>query len=92
MSLCPEAVARAAMTDEEFWAHVFPQPEHEYGPDPDDEPSRTIGPCLRCGQAIVVEEYEEAVLLLEARVDFCAECADEMIEEEECESSDGPLS
>lgn len=60
MSLCPEAQLRAAMTDGEFWAHVFQIDDHpEY--DPDDDPNvpdlaeleierRLADPCPECGQ------------------------------------------
>lgn len=49
-TLCPEAEQRAAMTDDEFWAHVLPSaPE----PGPDDEepdlPALVADPCRECG-------------------------------------------
>lgn len=57
MSLCPEADIRAAMTDDEFWAHVFPQEAAYEGwdPDPEDDaymatlPSWVSNPCPVCG-------------------------------------------
>ena len=60
MSLCPEAAMRAAMSDGEFWAHVFGLDDHrDY--DPDDDPNvpdlaeyeleaRLAIPCPECGQ------------------------------------------
>ena len=49
-ALCPEADMRDAMTDEEFWEHVFPQPEpFEDGPDLDDTTNQDK-PCPLCGE------------------------------------------
>jgi hypothetical protein len=57
-NLCPEAELRDAMTDSEFWEHVFPQPD----PDPEDFDippevaaqweldDRLATPCPECGQ------------------------------------------
>jgi hypothetical protein len=36
-ALCPEAAERAAMTDSEFWAHVYPQPDPGDDRPPDDQ-------------------------------------------------------
>ena len=58
--LCPEHDLRAAMTDDEFWAHVFPQTIPEGGWD--DTPSLIdqedivnlagiATPCPECGQS-----------------------------------------
>jgi hypothetical protein len=54
---CPEAELRASMTDDEFWAHVFPQvvPESwDLEPsdiDADDMAQLTdVGTCPECGQ------------------------------------------
>jgi hypothetical protein len=47
--ICPEAAKRDAMTDEEFWWHVFPSD----GPDTDEEYEAHIAsltPCLVCGE------------------------------------------
>lgn len=56
--LCPEAETRAAMTDDEFWDHVFNKPIPETW---DTEPSvidqedivnlsHLANPCPECGQ------------------------------------------
>jgi len=57
MSLCPEAKARAAMTDAEFWDHVFPQPDlvGERFPDAQEIAEyeltdRLADSCPECGQ------------------------------------------
>ena len=48
--LRPEADKRDAMTDDEFWAHVFPQPEED-AYFADDEVSLTdSGECPICGE------------------------------------------
>lgn len=48
MSLCPEFDKRNSMTDEEFWNHVFPQPEFfEWDDDPPD-PDQISVPCTVC--------------------------------------------
>ena len=56
MSLCPEGEMRAAMTDAEFWAHVYPQNESEPR-EPDDQEvaeyelnAKLAEPCPECGQ------------------------------------------
>lgn len=58
--LCSEADARDAMTDEEFWVHVYNQDDHrEYDPDDDlnipdqaeyEMEARLADPCPECGQ------------------------------------------
>ena len=57
MSLCPESAKRAAMTDPEFWEHVFPQrPRVEFNFEPvDDDPPDPLAiddtqPCAECGE------------------------------------------
>lgn len=47
MSLCPEHEQRAAMTDNEFWEHVYPpEPEPELD---DDQPEEQAERCPECG-------------------------------------------
>ncbi len=74
-SLCPEAATRAAMTDDEFWNHVFAQPE----PDEDyrwvmEGPDVWAITCARCGATVEVPEDERH---LHERDAFCKDCADE---------------
>jgi hypothetical protein len=54
---CPEHDMRAAMTDAEFWAHVFQQPDPVGERFPDDQEiaeyelnARLAEPCPECGQ------------------------------------------
>lgn len=48
--LCPEADARDAMSDDEFWAHVFPQaPYWEPEDAGEDVDSLNATPCEECG-------------------------------------------
>lgn len=81
MSLCPEHAKRAAMTDQEFWEHVF-------GLTPEEEQSwaeyrwAMDGPdlwailCARCGSLVEVDE--ESVTDREHDA-FCDDCASEMM-------------
>ncbi len=48
MSLCPEGGKRAAMTDDEFWAHVLQSDEMDFPLI--DEESLTDEPCRVCGE------------------------------------------
>lgn len=51
--LCPEADARDAMSDDEFWQHVADNLTEPYEPF-DDEPevvSIYAGPCSECGES-----------------------------------------
>ena len=78
--LCPHAARRAAMTDDEFWADVFP------GLTQEDEDSWTAyrwsmdGPdvwvihCARCGFSVGVDDPENR-----ERDAFCDDCADELL-------------
>jgi hypothetical protein len=66
------------MSDEEFWEHVFATVP-DYEPDPEDEPDMTLTTCLRCGNRITVEDYEDA--MERWGQEFCDECACEMSEE-----------
>ena len=74
MNLCPESAARAAMTDAEFWDHVFNR-------DADDRadwwlafntPDIWAIDCVRCGQTVEVDDAHDR-----ERDAFCDECADE---------------
>lgn len=60
MSLCPEAEMRAAMTDAEFWEHVFHGDDGPDDPADIDEsyrsafghwPDLPVTPCEVCGSA-----------------------------------------
>ena len=55
--LCPEAAMRAAMTDSEFWSHVYHQHEFDDPREPDDKEiaeyeldAKLAEPCPECGQ------------------------------------------
>ena len=59
--LCPEHDMREAMSDGEFWEHVFNRGHAQDDYDPDDDPNipeiaefelatRLAGPCPECGQ------------------------------------------
>ena len=69
----------AHMSDAEFWAFVFPQREEDYDPDPDDAPDMTTQACVRCGEGISVNDWEEACERQDES--FCDECADAMLPE-----------
>lgn len=49
--LCPEADLRDAMSDDEFWAHVFPQPEpfDQWEDVPEVDITLAVMPCRVCG-------------------------------------------
>lgn len=49
--LCPKADARDAMTDDEFWADVYPQKDHADDEPPVDLISLEVDPCPVCGSA-----------------------------------------
>lgn len=50
MSLCPEHELREKMSDDEFWAHVFPQPEFDEEDFLNSEPlDRVDTSCSVCG-------------------------------------------
>lgn len=68
------------MTDAEFWQHVYPNgPDFE--PEPDDYPVLVAFRCLRCGNAVEVEDYAEMVD--RQFDDFCDDCADEQLPDED---------
>lgn len=49
-ALCPEADMRDAMSEDDFWAHVFRQPEpFDDGPELDDTTNQDK-PCPLCGE------------------------------------------
>jgi hypothetical protein len=76
---CASSPEAQLLSDEDFWAAVYPQPEDRDEPDVDDCPDWVIGQCLRCQSGIRVEGYEEA---MERRDEwFCDDCADEMADE-----------
>lgn len=76
---CASSPEAQLLSDVDFWAAVYPQPEHEYEPDPDDEPAMVTTTCLRCGEGIEVEDWDEAVRRQDES--FCDDCADEMADE-----------
>jgi len=79
MSYCPEAKQRNAMTDAEFWDHVF----HRY--DAYDvahwvayfEDIWALD-CARCGMVVEVNNPENR-----ERDGFCDDCADEMLPDDD---------
>ena len=79
MTLCPYTAIRAAMTDDEFWAHVYPQDVPDYEPDPEDEPALWVGNCYRCGSMLIVEDYEDARKVIDEDREICDDCADELL-------------
>lgn len=52
VALCPEATQRDAMSDGEFWEHVFGGgPEVEYEPDAEElQAVADLTPCPECGE------------------------------------------
>ena len=79
MSLCPEHDQRAAMTDAEFWDHVFGRsPEQEASwADYDwamNSPDIWAIDCARCGRTVEVDDHQNR-----ERDAFCDDCADETI-------------
>lgn len=76
---CASSPEAAVLSDEEFWAKVYPQPEQDWEPDIDDYPEMVVGYCLRCGSVIMVEDYEEARELIDADCEICEGCTDELL-------------
>ena len=76
---CASSPAAQLLTDDEFWAAVYPQPEHDYEPDMDDWPELVTTQCVKCQQGIKVKDYEEAIERQDES--FCDDCADEMADE-----------
>ena len=79
MTLCLYTAIRAAMTDEEFWEHVYPQNVPDYEPDPEDEPTLWVGNCYRCGSMLIVEDYEDARKVIDEDRELCDDCTDELL-------------
>lgn len=52
MSTCPEFEKRAAMSDGEFWEHVYLRPERhiEFEYEPEVDPQVRSDPCPECGE------------------------------------------
>lgn len=50
--ICPEAEAREAMSDAEFWEHVYHPNGHveEFDPDEYEVPTNQLDPCVVCGE------------------------------------------
>jgi len=78
---CGLAARTAHMNDDEFWSFVFPQPEENYDPHPDDAPDMFASQCVRCGEGIIVEDWAEACERQDEA--FCDECADAHLPDEE---------
>ncbi len=82
--LCPEHEIRAAMTDQEFWEHVFSWTDPGDHFTAYDEDIYAIE-CARCGCTVEVDDPEHR-----ERDAFCDECASEtMPYESESNLSDG---
>jgi hypothetical protein len=78
---CASSPEAQLLSDEDFWAAVFPQPDERDEPDPDDCPDMVIGQCIRCQGGIRVESYEEAVERQDEAL--CDDCADELLPDED---------
>ena len=79
MSLCPEHDMRAAMTDDEFWDHVYRQDAPDHYPDFDDCPQMVVGHCLRCGANLIAEDYQQLRRIIDEDRELCDDCADELL-------------
>lgn len=76
---CASSAVAAQMSDEEFWAHVFPQPESREEPDIDDYPELVVGFCLRCGGNLIAEDYQQLRWIIDQDRELCDECADALL-------------
>lgn len=70
---CASSPEAAAMSDEEFWDHVYPQPDE----DEIDLPDCWAIHCLRCGRWVEVDEETRTDRERDA---FCDDCAEETAE------------
>lgn len=78
---CASSVTARQMSDEDFWAHVFnqgPRPEFEE-PDYDDYPELVVGLCLRCGENLIAEDYQQLRRIIDEDRELCDECADALL-------------
>ena len=69
------------MSDEEFWNRVYAYREH--GLDEFayiDPPEMLVGWCLRCGCALLAEDYQQLRHIIETDMELCDDCADEITE------------
>lgn len=61
--LCPEADLRDAMTDDEFWAHIYPserpEPDIEDPNEPELVSDLPVTPCEVCGATETSCGYDE---------------------------------
>lgn len=81
MSLCPEHDMRAAMSDAEFWEHVFGRAhDEESWADYWDAMSPDIWAinCARCGRTVEIDDPEGRECDA-----FCDDCATETLPYEE---------
>lgn len=76
---CASSPEAQLLSDDDFWAAVYPQPEERDEPDMDDWPELVTTQCVRCQTGIRVADYEEAVERQDES--FCDDCADEMADE-----------
>jgi hypothetical protein len=76
---CGLAIKTAHMTDGEFWDFVFRDDEPMPEPDPEDCPMPfMLGPCLRCGEDMRLDDYEAYAELADQDVRFCDDCTTDM--------------
>ena len=69
------------MSDAEFWERVFAYREH--GLDEFayvDPPEMLVGWCLRCGCALLAEDYQQLRIIIDEDRELCDDCADELTE------------
>ena len=83
---CGLAVKTAHMDDGEFWAFVFNVDDDRVEPDIDDVPDMTTQDCIRCGEPIIVTDWEEACDRMDDS--FCDECADAHLPDADVQSTE----
>lgn len=76
---CASSPEAQLLSDEEFWARVYNRDDPDtWEPDPEDVPPFLVGFCLRCGEGLEAEDYQQLRVIIDQDMELCDDCTDEL--------------
>jgi len=75
---CASSPTARSMSDEDFWAHVYNRPGPYYDVE-EVEIEFCVGFCLRCGEGLFAEDYQQLRIIIDEDRELCDDCADALL-------------
>lgn len=74
---CASSPEAQLLSDNEFWARVYPNQGQDHEPDDEDVPPFLVGFCLRCGCGLEAEDYQQLRRIVDQDEELCDDCTEE---------------